>query len=78
MIDVLHDLNHTKWPTSEDLGDTTLNIGLISGGTAANAVPDSASAMLMFRLTVEPDLILSRVKVRIPSLSLLVCNKRDL
>lgn len=64
MIDVLHDLKHETWPRSEELGDTTLNIGLISGGIASNAVPDSASAMLMFRLTVEPDAVLSRVKVR--------------
>lgn len=63
MIDVLHDLKHETWPSSEELGDTTLNIGLISGGIASNAVPDFASAMLMFRLTVEPDAILSRVKV---------------
>lgn len=63
MIDVLHDLNHEAWPSSEDLGDTTLNIGMMSGGIAANAVPDSASAMLMFRLTTEPDVIMNRVKV---------------
>lgn len=65
LIDVLHDLKHEAWPQSDELGATTLNIGLISGGQAANAIPDSASAMLMFRLTTAPDEILERVKVRL-------------
>ncbi|TMW56465.1 hypothetical protein Poli38472_006475 [Pythium oligandrum] len=61
LIDVLYDLKHEKWPSSEELGATTLNIGIISGGQAANALAEHASAMLMFRLTTNPDEILDRV-----------------
>lgn len=64
LIDVLHELKHEAWPNSEELGATTLNIGMISGGQAANAIPEFASAMLMFRLTTAPDEILERVEVR--------------
>jgi acetylornithine deacetylase/succinyl-diaminopimelate desuccinylase-like protein len=74
MIDVLHDLKHETWQRSEELGNTTLNIGLISGGIASNAVPDSASAMLMFRLTVEPEAVLSRVKVSLSARELLLSS----
>ncbi|KAJ0398374.1 hypothetical protein ATCC90586_000711 [Pythium insidiosum] len=62
LIDVLHDLKHEPWPNSEELGATTLNVGIISGGQAANALAEHASAMLMFRLTTAPEEILERVK----------------
>jgi acetylornithine deacetylase len=62
LIDVLYDLKHEKWPQSEELGATTLNVGIISGGQAANALAEHASAMLMFRLTTDPDQILERVR----------------
>ncbi|DBA04079.1 TPA: hypothetical protein N0F65_009426 [Lagenidium giganteum] len=62
LIDVLYDLKNENWPSSADLGATTLNIGVIGGGQAANALAEHASAMLMFRLTEDPDAILERVK----------------
>ncbi|OQO07447.1 hypothetical protein B0A48_07144 [Cryoendolithus antarcticus] len=37
-------------PTSEKYGSTTMNIGRMEGGVAANVVPESASASLAFRL----------------------------
>lgn len=61
LIDVLYDLKHEPWPQSDELGATTLNVGIISGGQAVNALAEHASAMLMFRLTTEPEQILSRV-----------------
>ena len=60
---MLYDLKHEKWSSSAELGDTTLNIGTIEGGQAANAVPDSASALLMFRVIESPEIVLKRVKV---------------
>ncbi|RLN97847.1 hypothetical protein BBJ28_00018536 [Nothophytophthora sp. Chile5] len=63
MIDVLYALKIESWPYSEEYGATDLNIGLLSGGQAANALAEQASAMLMFRLTTEPDVIFQRVKV---------------
>ncbi|RLN58598.1 hypothetical protein BBJ28_00009103 [Nothophytophthora sp. Chile5] len=62
MIDVLYALKNESWPHSEEYGATDLNIGLLSGGQAANALAEQASAMLMFRLTTEPDVIFERVK----------------
>jgi acetylornithine deacetylase/succinyl-diaminopimelate desuccinylase-like protein len=38
-----------------------MNIGLISGGQALNALAENASASIMFRLVTSPDDILKRV-----------------
>ena len=64
MIDVLYDLKKEKWPTSDEFGSTDLNIGLLKGGQAANALAEQSSAMLMFRLVTDPDVIYKRVEVR--------------
>lgn len=50
LIDVLQDIRHCKWPSDELLGETTCNIGVISGGTRANIIPAEASAVLQLRL----------------------------
>jgi putative cell wall-binding protein len=54
LIDALHDLKHAHWPQSEELGTTTLNIGLLRGGHAANALAAEAEATLMFRVISPP------------------------
>jgi len=56
LVDVLHDLKNYQWPKN-DLGATTLNIGVITGGRARNIVPEYAEAKLMFRLINPPDTI---------------------
>jgi acetylornithine deacetylase len=50
MLDLLPTLRRVALPTDEVLGETTVNIGTIRGGTEANVVPESAEAELMFRL----------------------------
>jgi acetylornithine deacetylase len=50
LLDVLQDLRSTAWPADEKFGETTCNIGLISGGTRANVIPDHAQATVQLRL----------------------------
>jgi acetylornithine deacetylase len=50
MLDVLADLRATRWPRDEFFGETTCNIGTISGGTRPNVVPAEAHAELQIRL----------------------------
>lgn len=40
LIETLHAIKHKPWPTSEELGATTVNIGLVQGGQAANALAE--------------------------------------
>jgi acetylornithine deacetylase len=49
LLDVLADLRRLPLPSDPVLGAATANIGVISGGRAANVVPDEASAQIMFR-----------------------------
>lgn len=56
MLDVLKSVRRCEWPSHELLGETTCNIGVISGGTRPNVVAENASAELQLRLVgaVEP------------------------
>jgi len=50
LLDVLSDIRRCVWPTDEWLGETTCNIGVLSGGTRPNVIPEQAEAVLQFRL----------------------------
>jgi len=56
MLSLLPTVHELSLPTDPVLGDTTVNIGTIRGGTEANIVPALCEAELMFRLVgpVEP------------------------
>jgi acetylornithine deacetylase len=51
LLDVLSDVRQIEWPVDETFGGTTCNIGVISGGTRANVVPDEARTVLHIRLS---------------------------
>lgn len=53
LLDILERIRKSDWPRDEILGETTCNIGLISGGTRANVVPAAAQAVLQLRLVSE-------------------------
>ncbi|MFU8802733.1 MAG: M20/M25/M40 family metallo-hydrolase [Bradymonadaceae bacterium] len=49
LLDTLQALRTHPWPVDAILGETTLNIGVIEGGVAANVFAPSARAELLFR-----------------------------
>jgi acetylornithine deacetylase len=53
LLDVLVAVRRLSLPADPLLGPTTVNIGVISGGCAANVIPGEARAQLLFR-TVPP------------------------
>ena len=55
LLDVLNDLRSVRLPEDATLGATTMNIGVIKGGVAANVIPPSAVAELMFRVVTQTD-----------------------
>lgn len=55
LLDVLSDLRSTHWPSDETLGATTMNVGTIKGGVAANVIPPEAEAELLFRVVTDAD-----------------------
>ena len=50
LLDVLNDIRRIDWPSNDPFGETTCNIGIVSGGTRANVIPDAASATIQIRL----------------------------
>jgi acetylornithine deacetylase len=54
LLDILQDLRKEAWPSNE-IGKTTMNIGTIKGGAAANVVPEHAEANVMFRVISSPE-----------------------
>jgi acetylornithine deacetylase len=53
LLEVLDALRHCDWPVDEVFGETTCNIGVISGGTKPNIVPATAAAEVQMRLVTE-------------------------
>jgi acetylornithine deacetylase len=53
LVEALHDVLAMPLPIEPEIGPTTLNIGLISGGYAPNVIADNAEAHLLVR-TVGP------------------------
>jgi acetylornithine deacetylase len=51
LLEVLEDVRHTKFPSEEFFGETTVNIGTIEGGVALNVTAPKAEAGLLIRLT---------------------------
>ena len=49
LLDLLAEIRRLSLPVDPLLGASTVNIGVISGGRAANIVPDEAQAELLFR-----------------------------
>ena len=53
--------NEIKWPGNEEIGYTTLNIGIINSGIASNIVPNKSEALLLFRCVTNPLIIENKI-----------------
>ena len=61
LLDLLQAIRSEPWPDDPQLGETTLNVGLIEGGVAANVFAPAASAVVLFRLCAPVVATLARV-----------------
>jgi acetylornithine deacetylase len=62
LVDTLHALQHEDWPVDETLGTTDVNIGVISGGVAANVMAPSARAEILIRTVLPFDEMARRIE----------------
>ena len=53
LLDILTCIRSCHWPEDSFFGTTTCNIGVISGGTRPNVIPDHARAELQIRLGID-------------------------
>lgn len=58
LLDVLEDLRNVNFPEHEILGQTSMNVGVINGGTQANVIAEHAYAEIMLRIATN----MNRVK----------------
>jgi acetylornithine deacetylase len=50
LLGALHDIQALQLPIIEGIGDSTLNVGILSGGRAPNVIADKAEAHILVRL----------------------------
>jgi acetylornithine deacetylase len=62
LVTLLAELESLPLPRDEQLGETTINIGMISGGVADNVTAPSAEARLMARLVTAPETLQERLR----------------
>jgi acetylornithine deacetylase len=62
LIEALARIQNLSFPVDRQLGKSTLNVGLIKGGVAANVFAPSASADILVRTTVKSERILKKIK----------------
>ena len=53
LLDRLNRLRSIEWPSDPVLGDTTVNIGTLDAGPAANIIADYASASVVIRIVAD-------------------------
>lgn len=62
MLALLPTLRDVELPVDERLGQTTVNIGTIRGGTEANIIPGDCAVELMFRLVGDVGVVRDRLE----------------
>lgn len=62
LVRMLAELDALELPSDPLLGDTTINVGRLSGGVADNVVAPSAEARLMARLVTDADDVWARLE----------------
>jgi aspartate kinase len=57
LLDVVADVRRAAWPRDAFFGETTCNVGILSGGTQTNVLAPAARADLHFRLVSPADAV---------------------
>ena len=69
LLEALEQIRQVSLRSDAEMGNETLNIGTIAGGTRPNVVPDSASAEIMFRLVADSEPVKQEILRRVGSLA---------
>ncbi len=62
LLDGIERIRRHRWPTDDILGPTTINIGVIEGGVAANVFAPSARAEVLFRAVAPVEPMIDEIK----------------
>jgi acetylornithine deacetylase len=67
LLDALAEIRNTRWPESPDFGETTVNVGVLRGGTASNVLAAEAEADVHFRLVTDSQRVVETLEQIVPS-----------
>jgi acetylornithine deacetylase len=67
LLEILQSIRAIEWPEDSFFGTTTCNIGVISGGTRPNVIPDNARAELQIRLGIDIEQVKSLLEAAVAS-----------
>jgi acetylornithine deacetylase len=68
LLEAISRLEADALPGDPSLGPTTMNVGKIEGGVAANVIAPAAEALLLFRCGAPVDTVLAEVRARVGDL----------
>jgi acetylornithine deacetylase len=62
VVAAIAEINATPWGSDRDLGDTTVNVGVVSGGEKPNVIPAEAECQMIFRTVTHPDEVQTKLQ----------------
>ena len=62
MVAAIAEINATDWGRDDDLGETTVNVGVVRGGEKPNIIPAKAECEMIFRLVTTPEDVRARLE----------------
>ncbi|HXH41128.1 MAG TPA: M20/M25/M40 family metallo-hydrolase [Thermoanaerobaculia bacterium] len=62
MVAAIAEINATRWGTHEELGETTVNVGVVRGGEKPNVIPAEAECQMIFRTVTDPEDVQARLQ----------------
>jgi acetylornithine deacetylase len=62
MVNAIEEINATDWGRDENLGETTVNVGVVRGGEKPNIIAAKAECELIFRLVTTPEDVRARLE----------------
>lgn len=62
MVAAIAEINATKWGSHADLGETTVNVGVVRGGEKPNVIPAEAECQMIFRTVTQPEEVQAKLQ----------------
>jgi acetylornithine deacetylase len=62
MVAAITEINATEWGVDDDLGATTVNVGVVRGGEKPNVIPAEAECQMIFRTVTDPAIVQAKLE----------------
>lgn len=62
MVAAIAEINATAWDSDDDLGETTVNVGVVRGGEKPNVIPAEAECQMIFRTVTRPEEVQAKLQ----------------